>query len=462
MNRTLSGIARLLVAFLATIPSLDAKASTGVEIQPGQRVKAFLIDARLRSAFIQRLTGLQFSPPSATMQERTRELQRHFDAVVGLLEANRQRSVNLALQRLEERRGEDWDAQTRLSWKKWLEGERQTNIRRLERYRDRGLFPFNQHVAGRAVPVFVDNDDTACAVGHLMRLSGWDHEVATIQAASNLVYVNDVSQGPLVDWVATSGLTQEEAALIQPAYEPPLEDATFQELMMGATISHNGLRYENFQMMSGIVPFWPDSAQFSVVATPFNPTIVGVSAHDEIYISPSGPGMKGQFDDWLFLGSTVQFPTFEEVAQAPVNGAMQLGYSFEVVAEQPGALIDAATLESIAIFNFNRPGNGSILVTSVISDPLAPGMLTTLVIASDPNTPYYLGDSDVGSFAPKTRIKVATFIELWNGAQFTSLTYSFNAIPEPASASLFLVGCALMMKRRRGRRHGGVMSREEG
>lgn len=437
MNRTLSGIACLLIAFLAMIPSRRAKASSGVEAQPSQRVKAFLIDARLKSAFIQRLTGLQFSPPSATAAERTQELQRHFDAVVGLLEANREGSVELALQRLEEGRGAAWDAKTRLRWKERLEEERQTNIRRLERYRDRGLFPINEHVAGRAVPVFVDNYDTACAVGHLMRLSGWEHEVATIQAASNLVYVNDVSDGPLVDWVATSGLTQEEAALIQPAYEPPPADATFQELMAGATISHNGLRYENFQMMAN--------------ATPFDPTIVGVSAHDEFYVSPSGPGMKGRFDDWLFLGSTEQFtgPFFGGVAQAPSIGALELGYSFEVVAERPGSLIDAATLESIAIFNFNRSNNGSIHVLSMISDPSAPGTLATLVIESDPNIPY-LGDSDVASFEPKTRIKVATFIELWNGAQFTSLTYSFNAIPEPASASLLFVSCAFMAKRRRG------------
>ena len=63
-----------------------------------------------------------------------------------------------------------------------------------------------------------------------MRESGWGEAVDAIQDANNLVYVTDVHHGVLVDWVLISGLTKEEAALIQPGYEPPLFDLTLDEV----------------------------------------------------------------------------------------------------------------------------------------------------------------------------------------------------------------------------------------
>ena len=55
-----------------------------------------------------------------------------------------------------------------------------------------------------------------------MRCSGWQSEVDCIAATDLLVYVTDVLGDPVVDWVLTSGLTQLEAALIQPADAPPI------------------------------------------------------------------------------------------------------------------------------------------------------------------------------------------------------------------------------------------------
>ena len=47
-----------------------------------------------------------------------------------------------------------------------------------------------------------------------MLRSGAVSAVRSIVKTNNLVYVDQVEDGPLVDWVLTSGLTQEEAALI--------------------------------------------------------------------------------------------------------------------------------------------------------------------------------------------------------------------------------------------------------
>ena len=100
-----------------------------------------------------------------------------------------------------------------------LASRRQTQISRLRTYSQQGEFPHN-HAHPTFTPQFVDERDVACAVGHLMRLDGRTDDVLAIARANNAVLVEAVDAGPLIDWLATSGLTKSEAALIQPAYRP--------------------------------------------------------------------------------------------------------------------------------------------------------------------------------------------------------------------------------------------------
>ena len=51
-----------------------------------------------------------------------------------------------------------------------------------------------------------------------MHSDGNDSDVASIVETNNLVRVNDVRRGSMMHWIRSSGLTQEEAALIQPSY----------------------------------------------------------------------------------------------------------------------------------------------------------------------------------------------------------------------------------------------------
>lgn len=69
------------------------------------------------------------------------------------------------------------------------------------------------------MPVFIDRHGHACSVAHLMIRSGRQASAEKIARSNNHVYVADVSEGPLVEWILQSGLTQEECAQIQPAYE---------------------------------------------------------------------------------------------------------------------------------------------------------------------------------------------------------------------------------------------------
>jgi hypothetical protein len=171
--------------------------------------------ARLRSAFL--LRGAQRYPDLDT--NPVEQLQQHFAAVLHVLALDTEKSLQLALERLESYHGSAFGNAERTTWLRHLRRERMINLARLQAYQLRGVFPHNEHA--RALPVFVDAHNNACAVGYLMRASGWDKAVRHVQQRNNYVYVLDIHSGPVLEWILQSGLTREEAALIQPAYAPP-------------------------------------------------------------------------------------------------------------------------------------------------------------------------------------------------------------------------------------------------
>ena len=203
---------------------------------------------------------------------------------------------------------------------------RHINLRRLAAYRDRGRIPLNEAQSPRPVPIFVDEHDTACAVGHLMRESGLKAEVDDIHAVNNGIYVPDLSTGAVAQWILTSGLTMEEAALIQPGYSGPSPTNLLGEVLpQNAFIDFNGLRFsrshserENGQYVpAGIeddtAPLFcslnRNSCQGSLtnpieVSTP-DPNLIGLSyqtgtfsvPHTIIKIVPLGT-------QWLFVGAS--------------------------------------------------------------------------------------------------------------------------------------------------------------
>lgn len=96
--------------------------------------------------------------------------------------------------------------------------ERAKNLDRLHAYWTAGVFPHNTDFVGARVPYFIDEDDRACAVGHLMIASGADDLAAQIRRDENNAKLLDMRTPGLLAWVARSGLTAKEHARIQPAY----------------------------------------------------------------------------------------------------------------------------------------------------------------------------------------------------------------------------------------------------
>ncbi len=145
-----------------------------------------------------------------------------------------------------------------------LTQEREKRIADLYEYAEKGVFPHNHGHPDQRIPYFMDRHGRLCAVGFLIAKSvtgnEWSYErfmgmkqVATsyqsmsvrmpgddermkksreakerltkalgffndIAKANVNVRVMDIKDGPVHDWILKSGLTQEEAALIQPGY----------------------------------------------------------------------------------------------------------------------------------------------------------------------------------------------------------------------------------------------------
>ncbi|HRH70971.1 MAG TPA: hypothetical protein PLB89_15825 [Flavobacteriales bacterium] len=88
----------------------------------------------------------------------------------------------------------------------------------LEAYADGGRFPINDVVPGRA-PVFIDDNGTACAVGHLMIVSGHADIADHVHRAMNLAYIRDIALPEVAQWATDHGFTTNELAWIQPTYQ---------------------------------------------------------------------------------------------------------------------------------------------------------------------------------------------------------------------------------------------------
>jgi MYXO-CTERM domain-containing protein len=96
---------------------------------------------------------------------------------------------------------------------------RATHIDRLESYRDRCEFPENHRFQNRISPIFVDEDGTHCAMGHLLALDGETSLVEEIRENRNTASIWELADNEeLQAWLQKSGLSLYEAARVQPGY----------------------------------------------------------------------------------------------------------------------------------------------------------------------------------------------------------------------------------------------------
>jgi hypothetical protein len=85
----------------------------------------------------------------------------------------------------------------------------------LHDYTVAGAYPTDAF--GRPASVFVDDQGVRCPMAELVHKSGRDDLVEAVHRESNAVRLADVHAGPLHDWMLSSGLTEDEIALVQGA-----------------------------------------------------------------------------------------------------------------------------------------------------------------------------------------------------------------------------------------------------
>ncbi|MBA3501078.1 MAG: hypothetical protein H0T65_11925 [Deltaproteobacteria bacterium] len=104
-----------------------------------------------------------------------------------------------------------------------LAKNRAANLARFRVYQKKGVFPNNTYTDGK-LNVWLDELGNLCAAATIMKLSGQDDLVQRTADQSNFIRLADVTQGPLMDWILTSGLTQDEIAAIQEPMMPVVMD----------------------------------------------------------------------------------------------------------------------------------------------------------------------------------------------------------------------------------------------
>ena len=96
---------------------------------------------------------------------------------------------------------------------------RSSNLNAFRTYQQTGVFPSNTF-KGQKLNVWRDEDGHFCAAATIIKMSGNDALVDRVAEQSNFIRLGDVRQGPLMDWILTSGFTQEEIAMIQEPFMP--------------------------------------------------------------------------------------------------------------------------------------------------------------------------------------------------------------------------------------------------
>lgn len=406
-----------------------------------------------RSAFL----GPDVWEANLSSAEIKQQLQNHFAHVIQRLESTHASSLLRALIRAEANSDHRWTKSQRRDALIFLATNRKRQIARLRYYMHRGLFPQNEGQSTSAVPIFVDRHQTHCAVGFLMHSDGKDAEVASIVKTNNLVYVNDVRRGSIIDWIRSSGLTQEEAALIQPAY--PIDLVTrFSDLSgPNATLEQNGFVVSQPTLRSH---FFDVTLPVSFQGTPnalrdiFDLGKAGV-ANSSFETSPrAGFSFGSQF---AFGAAPTNLDESLYVGTDSTGFGVGLANTFS----DQAAIIEIEYLLRSEQDNFSQ-----IALTSTDGTFTGNEQSASLILSQiyDGDTDALLGEAQLsmlgnGSLTGTDGIQVATdFVRIKTqslivgDAQFSSFYNEFetSAVPEPAMGSmLFLVGVVAFTKRRR-------------
>lgn len=160
----------------------------------------------------------------------------------------------------------------------------------LHDYREAGVFPAD--AAGKPASVFMDASGVRCPMAELLHKSGRDDLVAAVTREANGVRLIDVREGPLHDWMLSSGLTIDEINLVQGAMNismdwMPIEEEVPQEHILAGKaavrakleVAEMALRDNTAASLTQVVAKLPGKVTLAqLAASPVTGTVVPATA----------------------------------------------------------------------------------------------------------------------------------------------------------------------------------------
>lgn len=125
-----------------------------------------------------------------------------------------------------------------------LAKNRAANLARFRVYQKKGVFPNNTYTNGK-LNVWLDEYGNLCAAATIMKLSGEDDLVQRTADQHNFIRLADVTQGPLMSWILTSGLTQDEIVAIQEPMMSVTDEPTMEPAPQPIIVNARARRLEN-------------------------------------------------------------------------------------------------------------------------------------------------------------------------------------------------------------------------
>jgi hypothetical protein len=108
----------------------------------------------------------------------------------------------------------------------------------LQDYWTAGIFPRNYDYESQRIPCFIDKDGRICAVGYLVEQTAGRHAAEQINSMHKYESIFAMNDASVDEWIAGSGLTKEECAMIQPTYGPsPAEEPDYISTRNGIVFS---------------------------------------------------------------------------------------------------------------------------------------------------------------------------------------------------------------------------------
>jgi hypothetical protein len=105
---------------------------------------------------------------------------------------------------------------------RWNPGQLENRMRLLNElavYSTKAIYPVNDYLPYKN-PVFIDRNNTHCAVGYLMMVSGHDDLARKIDKEQKFAFVHEIKVKGVKEWADEFGFSIDELAWIQPGYPP--------------------------------------------------------------------------------------------------------------------------------------------------------------------------------------------------------------------------------------------------